>query len=445
MKSVRSSEFGVRNAERMRNILPRTPNSELRTSNGAPLLEQARRYLVGGVNSPVRAFRYTGGEPLMLTRARGAEVVDHEGRAYLDFIMGWGALLLGHSPPVVSQTLRRGLAQGTLMGLTHPAEVELARLVAEAVPSVEQVRFTVSGTEACMTAVRLARAHTGRTKILTLDGCYHGHGDSLMAGKTAGIPELSARDAICIPFNDPGALERAFERHGDELACVILEPVAANMGVIPPEPRYLSHASTLARAHGALLIFDEVVTGFRLGLGGAQAAFGIRPDLTTFGKIVGGGLPIGALGGPRRLMRRLAPEGDVYHGGTFAGHPLSMAAGIATLRALKAQPPYQALDRLAGRLINGLRDAAERSGVAVQINRAASMFTMFFSETPVRNFAQTKASRTDRFAQWAQALRAQAILIPPSPFEALFLSTRHTGGHIERLIEASSAAFKRMK
>ena len=408
-------------------------------------IADAERYLVGGVNSPVRAFRHTGGQPLMLTRASGVEVVDHEGRAYLDFIMGWGASFLGHNPPAVSRALRRGLTRGTLMGLTHPAEVELARLVVEAVPSVEQVRLTVSGTEACMTAVRLARAHTGRTKILTFDGCYHGHGESLLAGKTSGIPEPSARDTVRIPFNDAAALEQALERLGAELACVILEPVAANMGVIMPEPGYLARVRALTRAHGVLLIFDEVVTGFRLGLGGAQEAFGIRPDLTTFGKILGGGLPIGALGGPRRLMQRLAPEGDVYHGGTFAGHPLSMAAGVATIRELNARTPYERLERLSRRAADGLAEAARESGVPVQVNRAGSMFTLFFAEGPVRNAAQAKASRTDRFAQWAQALRRQTILIPPSPFEALFLSTRHTAGRIERLVQASSAAFKKMQ
>jgi glutamate-1-semialdehyde 2,1-aminomutase len=404
--------------------------------------DDAARFLIGGVNSPVRAFRQVDGQPLILTAAKGAGVRDASGRAYLDFIMGWGALILGHNHPDVVSALRQATARGVMYGLTHPAEFELARLISNAVPSVEQVRFTVSGTEACMTAVRLARAHTGRAKIVVFDGGYHGHSDSLMAGATAGVPEAIAQQTLRLPYGEAAALEAALRRYGTELAAVILEPVAANMGVVTPPGGFLARVRDLTTHHGILLIFDEVVTGFRVGLGGAQGYFGITPDLTVFGKIIGGGLPIGAVGGPRRLMQRLAPEGDVYHGGTFAGHPLSMAAGIATLRRLTAQPPYEPLDGLAATLVEGLVKSAARHDAPIVINRIGSMLTLFFSEGPVENLAQAQATQRDRFAHWARTLRQQGVVVPPSPFEALFLSTAHTKAHVARFLEASHVAFR---
>jgi glutamate-1-semialdehyde 2,1-aminomutase len=400
----------------------------------------AARYLVGGVNSPVRAFRSVGAEPLLLIEGMGAEVVDAAGRRYVDFISGWGALILGHRHPSVERAIARTLKSDWLLGLTHPAEIELARRIADAVPSAERVRFTVSGTEACMTAVKLARAHTGRTTLLVFGGCYHGHGESLMAGKSAGLPASLASDTVTVPYNNIGAIEETFARAGGELACAIVEPAAANMGVVPPAKGFLERLRTLTSRHGTLLIFDEVVTGFRLGLGGAQAAFGLTPDLTTFGKIIGGGMPIGALAGPERLMRHLAPEGDVYHGGTFAGHPLSMAAGIAALEALAAHPPYERLERLARRAAEGLQEGARKAGVPVRVNRAGSMLTLFFANGPVRNQAEAKAASVERFTRWANGLRKRGVLIPPSPYEALFLSTAHTDAHIERLLAASRAA-----
>ena len=414
--------------------LPRTQNPEPR-ANGL-------RYLVGGVNSPVRAFRQVGGTPLVLVRGRGAEVVDTQGTRFIDFISGWGCLLLGHNPPPVVGALRRSLTQGAAMGLTHPAEIELARRIVGAVPSVEQVRFTASGTEACMTAVKLARAVTGRTKLLTFDGCYHGHGDSLMAGKTAGLSNATRRETLSISYNDVGALKKTLASRGREMACVIIEPVAANMGVVVPDEGYLTRLRALTRQQGIVLIFDEVVTGFRLGPAGAQGRFGIRPDLTTFGKIIGGGLPIGALAGPKRLMQRLAPDGDVYHGGTFAGHPLSMTAGVAVLEAIEQQPPYDRLERMGALVADRLMETASRAGVPLQVNRAGSMLTVFFSDRPVRNFSDAKASRRDRFARWAVTLRERGILVPPSAFEALFLSIAHTEAHIDRLLRASAAAFR---
>lgn len=408
------------------------------------VLEQARRLLVGGVNSPVRAFRHVGGDPLLLVAADGAEVTDQDGRTFLDFIAGWGALLLGHNPPAVVEALKRQVERATLVGLTHPAEVELARLLVEAVPSVEQVRFTVSGTEACMTAVKVARAHTGRRRVVVFEGCYHGHGETLMAGRSDGIPEAVAGDVVRVPFNDPGACEAAVARHGEELACVIIEPIAANMGVVAPAPGFLEGIRDLTSRRGILLIFDEVVTGFRVGPGGAQALFDVTPDLATFGKIIGGGLPIGALGGPARLMRRLAPEGEVYHAGTFAGHPLSMAAGVAVLTQLRTHPPYERLERLSRRLTEGLLDAARARGIPIQVNRAGSMLTVFFSETPIRDAPGAQVSRRERFAQWATRLREEGILVPPSPFEALFLSSAHTDEAVDRMVRASGAAFQSM-
>lgn len=407
--------------------------------------EEARRLLVGGVNSPVRAFRHVGGEPLMLVRGTGAEVIDHEGRTYGDFIMGWGALILGHRHPTVAGALGGALEHGTILGLTHPAELELARLIVEAVPSVARVRFTVSGTEACMTAVRLARAQTARTKVVVFEGGYHGHSDSLLAKVSAGIPSLLEEETVRVPFNNPRAFEDAIRRSSKELACVIVEPVAANMGVVSPLTGYLEQIRALTKRHGIVLIFDEVVTGFRLAYGGAQAQCGIRADLTTFGKIIGGGLPIGALGGSAHLMRRLAPEGDVYHGGTFAGHPLSMAAGVATLGVLKEQPPYSQIEALAARLAEGIQREAERAGVPIQVNRAGSMMTVFFSKQPVVNVDGAKGSRRDRFARWATTLRERGVLVPPSPFEALFVSAAHTRAHIDRLVEASREAFQAMR
>ena len=404
--------------------------------------KEASRYLAGGVNSPVRAFRHVGGTPLVLTSGRGAEVVDATGRSFVDFIMGWGALLLGHQPPVVTRALRQALPHGTLLGLTHPVEIELAKLIVEAVPSVEQVRFTVSGTEACFTAVKLARAHTGRTAILTCDGGYHGHGESVIAHHSAGIPGALAEQTLRIPYDDLEALEAMMRRSGDRLACVLIEPVAANMGVIVPQPAYLMRLRELTRRHGIVLIFDEVVTGFRIGLGGAQEWLGVRPDLTTFGKIIGGGLPIGALGGPRALMQRLTPEGDVYHGGTFAGHPLTMAAGIATLTALTTRPPYARLETRSRQLAQGLEAAAKACGMAIQVHRFGSMLTVFFSGAPIRTLADVKASRRDQFARWTHALRQRGILVPPSPYEAMFVSTAHTQAHLTRFIEASRESFR---
>ena len=402
---------------------------------------KAEEVLVGGVNSPVRTFHQTGGEPLILKSSKGASVTGVDGKSYVDFIMGWGAVILGHNPPGVVQAIRRGLGSGVLMGLTHPSEIELAGLVAETVPSVEQVRFTVSGTEACLTAVRLARGITRRSKILSFDGGYHGHGESVIAHKSAGGTAAIDGQVLRAPYNDAEAVARLLRQYGGETACVIVEPVAANMGVVPPGPSFLSQLRDITRSQGILLIFDEVVTGFRLAVGGAQERFGVKPDLSTFGKIIGGGLPVGAVGGPRELMRYLTPEGPVFHGGTFSGHPLAMAAGVAAIRELRSRRPYARLERSGAQLEAGLREAAEDAGVPVWINRVGSMLTVFFSDRPIRNQAQAKVSRLSAFGVWAESLRAQGILIPPSPFEAIFLSTAHSQAQLSRFVRAARIAF----
>jgi glutamate-1-semialdehyde 2,1-aminomutase len=381
----------------------------------------------------------------MVAKAGGAELVDVRGRRYVDFICGWGALILGHRPSAVSQALRAALPRDWLFGLTHPSEVELAALIAGAMPSAERVRFTVTGTEACMTAVRLARASTGRTKILRFTGCYHGHGDCLIAGASAGVPNSLLADLITVPFNDVRAVDEAFQRWGRDVAGAIVEPVAANMGVVPPAAGFLERIRSLTLATGAVLIFDEVVTGFRLGPGGAQAEFGVTPDLTVLGKIIGGGMPIGAVAGRASLMRRLAPDGDVYHAGTFAGHPLSMAAGLAVLRRLRARPPYARLEGLSRRLADGLAGAAGKAGVPVTINRAGSMMTVFFTRSPVRDANEAAAADRTRFAAWANGLRSRGILVPPSPGEAPFLSAAHTPAHVERILGASRTVFASWK
>jgi glutamate-1-semialdehyde 2,1-aminomutase len=361
---------------------------------------------------------------------------------YLDFVGGWGPLILGHKHPQVQAAVQDAVQQTAVLGLTHPAEVALAREVAQAVPSVEQIRFMASGSEAGMTAVRLARAVTGREKIVVCEGCYHGHSDALMVGETQGIPAALAALTIRVPFNDLAAVKAVFAREDQAIAAVLVEPIAANMGIIPPDAGFLPGLRALTREAGALLILDEVVTGFRLHYGAVQDLLQVPADLTLFGKIIGGGFPIGALGGAGALMHHLAPQGKVYHGGTFAGHPLSMAAGLATLQVLQAEQPYEQLDRLTRRLTQGLADAAERHGVPVQIHRQGSLFTVFFSAQPIRGARDVARSDRECFAQWVRALLADGIVAPPSPAEAWFVSTAHTLAHVEQVIASSEAFFK---
>ena len=415
------------------------------------LAGRAGACLVGGVNSPVRSFRGAGQPPLFLRSGRGAVVTSVDGRRFVDFILGWGALILGHAHPRVVHAIRAQLTRGVHVGLSHPLEVALAERLVDALPSVDQVRFTTSGTEACMTAIRLARAATGRPKILMFSGCYHGHSDSvLLRGDGgarrpgAGVLSSTAEATVVVPYNDRAALAAALEEHGRQLACAIVEPVAANMGVVVPEPEFLPALRRGTQERGILLICDEVVTGFRLGWGGAQGWSGISPDLTVLGKIIGGGLPIGAVGGRRALMAELAPEGPVTHAGTFAGHTLTMAAGLSTLEVLKREPPYEQLDAVGRSLAQGLREAGASRGAAVQVNQLGSMLTVFFTQGPVRTWADAGRANRDQFATVATHLLQQGFLVPPAPLEAWFLSAVHTRTMAHRLVDAFAKALQRL-
>jgi glutamate-1-semialdehyde 2,1-aminomutase len=392
---------------------------------------------------------------LVLERGRGSHVWDADGREFIDYLMAFGPLILGHAHPAVVEAVREALAQGTAFGATTALEVELARLISDALPSVEMVRFVNSGTEATMSAVRLARAYTGRAKVVKFEGCYHGHADGLLARAgsglatlalpdSPGVPPSYAQETLVLPYNDLEAVERAFQAHGEGIAAIIVEPVAANMGVVPPEPGFLEGLRRLTRAYGSLLIFDEVVTGFRLCYGGAQTLYGVEPDITCLGKVIGGGLPVGAYGGRREIMSMVAPEGPVYQAGTLAGNPLAMAAGIATLRLLQQEDPYDRLEALASRLEEGLREAIAEAEAPAIVQRVGSMLTIFFTSVPVRDYASARSCDTHRFARFFARMLEQGFLIPPSQFEAWFLSLAHTQEEVAATIEAARRALKNL-
>jgi glutamate-1-semialdehyde 2,1-aminomutase len=421
------------------------PEKELNRSQIT--LERARRVLVGGVDSPVRAFGAVGGAPIIVDRARGAQVWDVDGNSYLDFISSWGALILGHAHPEISAALAEQAVRGTSYGMTTNLEVELAEMIQKAVPSMERVRFVCSGTEATMSAVRLARAATGRNLIVKFEGGYHGHGDSFLvkAGSglatlgiaaSPGVPQALAELTLDAPYNDLSAVERLFDAHPKAIAAVIVEPIAANMGVVPPVDGFLPGLRELTQRHGALLIFDEVITGFRLCFGGAQNVFGIEPDLTTLGKIIGGGLPVAAYGGRRELMEQVAPLGPVYQAGTLSGNPLAMRAGIETLRRLAAPGFYDSLERKGKLLADAIQDALADCRVNGYLARAGSLLTLFFTPSPVENFVVAKTSDTRRFAAFFHEMLRRKVLLPPSQFEALFISASHTD---EDLLSAARA------
>jgi len=416
------------------------------------LFRKALRLMPGGVNSPVRAFRAVGGEPLFVASGKGARITDVEGRSYLDYVLSWGPLILGHCHPQVMEALARVLETGTSFGASTPAEVELAEQIQAAFPSIERVRLVNSGTEATMAALRVARAATGREKILKFEGCYHGHSDSLLvkAGSgvatlglpdSPGVPRALAELTITVPFNDSAALEEAFRVHDHQLAAVIVEPVAGNMGCVAPRAGFLARLRTLAAEQGTVLIFDEVLTGFRVAYGGAQQLYGIQPDLTTLGKIMGGGLPVGAYGGKAALMDLVAPAGPVYQAGTLSGNPLAVAAGLKTLELLRAPGFYERLDALAENLVAGLRAEADRASVALTINRVGSMFTPFFTAEAVTDYASAKKADTAAFGRFFRALRERGIYFPPSQFEAAFISSAHSEDDIAETIRAAGAAF----
>jgi glutamate-1-semialdehyde 2,1-aminomutase len=432
------------------------PDHVATTSRSHSLYAEAQRYMPGGVNSPVRAFRAVGGEPPFIARGEGPYIYDVDGRRYVDYVLSWGPLILGHAHPQVVSALKEAAERGISYGAPTALETELARRVVEAVPSIEMVRFVNSGTEATMSALRLARAYTGRSKIIKFEGCYHGHADFLLvrAGSgvttlglpdSAGVPEGTAQDTLVAPYNDLPAVERLFGENRGQTAAVIVEPVAGNMGVIPPEPGFLTGLRSMTSAEGALLIFDEVITGFRVTYGGAQALYGVTPDLTCLGKVIGGGLPVGAYGGRREIMEMVAPLGPVYQAGTLSGNPLCMTAGIETLKVLAEPGAYERLEESSARLAAGLGAAAEAAGVPVFQTRVGSMFCSFFSAERVVDYASAKKSDTNRYAVFFRAMLANGVYLAPSQFEAGFLSLAHGNEDIERTSQAAEAAFSRVR
>ena len=409
------------------------------------LFERALKRIPGGVNSPVRAFRSVGGKPLFISRGDGARIWDVDGNEYIDYVGSWGPLLFGHRSPEVAAALERVLSTGTSFGAPTEREVELAELICRLVPSIEKVRLVNSGTEATMAAIRLARGFTGRDRIVKFDGCYHGHGDSLLvkAGSgvatlglpdSPGVPQALAALTTVLPFNDVNALEREFSGHGSEIACVIVEPVVGNMGCVPPRSGYLQALREVTSKSGALLLFDEVMTGFRVAAGGAQELYGIHPDLTTLGKVIGGGLPVGAYGGRADIMERVAPAGPVYQAGTLSGNPLAVAAGLAMLQRIEKEEPYSKLEVLGSRLEAGLRLPG------VRVNRVGSMFTVFFTEKDVVDFDTAKTCDTRRFNAYFESMLRQGVYLPPSQFEAAFISAAHTVEDVDKTIAAARVA-----
>ncbi len=423
-------------------------------SKSRTLFDKAQTLMPGGVNSPVRAFRAVGGDPLFIARGEGAHLCDVDGNQYIDYVCSWGPLLLGHRHPAVIEALRQTLDIGTSFGASTEREVEFAELIRQAVPSMELLRLVNSGTEATMTAIRVARGFTGRELVVKFEGCYHGHVDSLLVKAGSGLATLGIPDSvgvpasfssttIALPFNSPAAVEEVFQRYGDRIAALIVEPVVGNMGCVPPAPRFLELLRRLTDRHGALLVFDEVITGFRLGWGGAQQRFAIRPDLTTLGKVIGGGLPIAAYGGRADIMSRVAPLGPIYQAGTLSGNPLAVAGGLAMLRTLRDHPEiYDQLDQRAARLCSGVAEAAQAAGRSLTINRVASMFTFFFTADPVTDYETAQKSDTQSFAHFFRAMLESGIYLPPSQFETAFLSAAHTEQDIAATIEAARHAVR---
>ncbi|MEJ2110731.1 MAG: glutamate-1-semialdehyde 2,1-aminomutase [Acidobacteriota bacterium] len=417
------------------------------------LFSRALKRIPGGVNSPVRAFKSVGGNPRFIKSGEGCRIKDVDGKTYIDYLGSWGPLILGHCHPRVQAALRKQISAGTSFGTATEGEVTLAEMITEAIPSIEKVRLVNSGTEATMSAIRLARAFTGRNKIIKFDGCYHGHVDSLLVQAGSGVATFGLPDSpgivpqesnatISIPYNNPEAIEQALEQNRAEIAAIILEPVAGNMGTVQPEKIFLQRLRKLAREHGALLIFDEVMTGFRLSYGGAQEILKMKPDLTCLGKIIGGGLPVGAYGGRREIMKWIAPEGPVYQAGTLSGNPLAVAAGIAMLKALSRRSNYDKLARSTEKLVSGLTKAADQAGVPIQINSIGSMFTVFFNNAPVYDFASAKRSNPQLYSKFFNGLLKEGVYFPPSQFEAGFVSLAHTAKDIQATIQAAQKAFE---
>lgn len=419
------------------------------------LFARAVELMPGGVNSPVRAFRGVGGTPRFIARARGALMWDIDGHEYIDYVGSWGPMILGHADEEVIAALRDALTRGTSYGAPTELEVMMAEEIVDAVPSIEMVRMVNSGTEATMSAIRLARGVTGRTKLVKFEGCYHGHGDSLLvkAGSgvatlglpdSPGVPSVLAACTLTVPYNDVDALQRVFDEHKD-IAAVIIEPVVGNMGCVPPRKNYLQNVREITRRGNALLIFDEVMTGFRVSRGGAQELYGVMPDITTLGKIIGGGLPVGAYGGSREIMNHIAPAGPIYQAGTLSGNPLAMTAGLVTLKRLRDVSVYEYLERAARRLCEGIGKAASDAGVATTTNRVGSMFTLFFRDQPVTDWTSSSSSNREHYGKFFHEMLSEGVYLAPSQFEAGFIGTAHTDELLDRTIQAARNAFEKMR
>jgi glutamate-1-semialdehyde 2,1-aminomutase len=424
-----------------------------KTEQSRKLQKRAEQLIPGGVNSPVRAFRSVGGDPLYMVRGEGSHIWDADGNEYVDYIGSWGPLILGHAAPTVVEAVISAARSGTSFGASTPAEADLAELVISAFPQMQKVRFVSSGTEATMSAIRLARGYTNRKYIVKFEGCYHGHSDALLvkAGSgiatlgipgSAGVPEEFTQFTLALPYNDISAIEQAFDKCKHQIACVIVEPVVGNMGCVPPARGYLEALRVITSRDKAVLIFDEVMTGFRLAFGGAQELYGIEPDLTTMGKIIGGGLPVGAYGGPSEIMDLVAPLGPVYQAGTLSGNPLAMAAGYATLTYLREHKDiYRKLDKFAGAVVAGVAAAARDAGVTMCYNRVGSMFTWFFTSGPVTDWTSAAECNTEAFGRFFRAMVENGIYLPPSQFEAAFLGAAHTERDVQQTIAAAKQAF----
>jgi glutamate-1-semialdehyde 2,1-aminomutase len=427
----------------MKNYVRKT----LKLNNSKKLFLEAQKHLVGGVNSPVRAFKGVGGTPIFMARGKGPHIIDVDGNRYIDLVGSWGPLILGHVPLDVLNQVRRVLRKGFTFGAPSALETQLAVLVKEAFPSIEKVRFVSSGTEATLSALRLARGATSKKKIIKFEGCYHGHGDSFLvsAGSGAatlglpdspGVPEELASLTVSLPYNDLAAVEEAFKRY-DDIAAVIVEPVVGNMGLVPPKPGFLMGLRTLTTQHKAILIFDEVMTGFRIAYGGAQERYGVKADLTTLGKIIGGGLPVGAYGGRADLMSQVAPEGPIYQAGTLSGNPAAMAAGMATLKKLRDQQLYAKLEENAAFVEEGIKQAIEKTGVEAVFQRVGSMATLFFCGHPVENYSQAKDADRQKYAAFFWAMAARGVYLPPSQFEAMFFNVALTENDLKKIVRAA--------
>jgi glutamate-1-semialdehyde 2,1-aminomutase len=425
----------------------------MKISRSIKLFAEAQQLIPGGVNSPVRAFRSVGGQPRFIKRARGARLYDLDGNTYIDYVLSWGPMILGHAPAPVINAIKKAAGQGTSYGAPTELEVELARQIRHAFPSMEKIRLVSSGTEAVMSAIRVARGFTRRDSILKFEGCYHGHSDYLLAKAGSGLATLGIPDSLGVPadfakhtlsapYNDIRTVQRILKERGSQLACIILEPIAGNMGVVPPEPDFLKALRQLTIEHDILLIFDEVISGFRVSYGGAQDLYGIKPDLTVLGKIIGGGLPVGAYGGRKEIMDLIAPSGPVYQAGTLSGNPLAVTAGLATLKQLRAKGVYQKLEELSAALAKGVGEVAKKAGIPITQTRVGSMLTSFFTAGPVVDWNSAKLSDTKRYGQFFHKMLDQGVYLAPSQFEAAFLSTAHTSADIEKTIRAAHTAFK---